>query len=109
MRATLRRPLAERRIDSPTFCHGVAGYLQCTLRFAHHTGLPEFAQAVCALTDQLIAMHEPDLPLGYRSLEMYGVHVDQPGLVDGATGVMTTLLAAAVEVEPTWDRAFLLS
>lgn len=109
MRATLRRPASERRIDSPTFCHGVAGYLQCVLRFANDTALPEFAQAARGLTEQLIAMNDGASALGYRSVEMHGARVDQPGMVDGATGVMTTLLAAAVEVEPTWDRAFLVS
>ena len=38
MAAVYQRPVEERRIDSPTFCHGVAGLLQVTLRFAHETG-----------------------------------------------------------------------
>ena len=40
MEAVYRRPLRARQIDSPTFCHGVAGLRQVTLRFAHDTGLP---------------------------------------------------------------------
>src|SRR5207253_2631831 len=37
MAAVYRRPMATRRIDSPTFCHGVAGLLQITLRFLQDT------------------------------------------------------------------------
>ncbi len=42
MEDVFRRPIATRRIDSPTFCHGVAGLLAITLRFANDTGSPDF-------------------------------------------------------------------
>jgi hypothetical protein len=38
MEAVFRRPIAVRMIDSPTFCHGVAGLLAVTMRFANETG-----------------------------------------------------------------------
>ena len=109
MEAVYRRPIDERRIDSPTFCHGIAGLLQVTLRFAHDTGLPVFSQAASELTEQLLAMYDPERALGYCSIEPGGNLVDQPGLLDGAPGVALVLLAASSNVEPTWDRLFLLS
>jgi lantibiotic biosynthesis protein len=109
MEAVYRRPIRERRIDSPTFCHGVAGLLQITLRFAHDTGLPVFAEAVSALSEQLLSMYDRDSLLGYCSLEPGGQRVDRPGLLDGAPGVTLVLLAAATDVQPIWDRLFLLS
>jgi lantibiotic biosynthesis protein len=109
LEAVQRRPLHERHIDSPTFCHGVAGLLQITLRFVHDTGLAQFAEAARALCDQLLGLHEPASLLGYRDLEPGGGGVDQPGLLSGAPGVAMVLLAAATDVEPTWDRLFLLS
>jgi hypothetical protein len=109
MEAVYRRPIDERRIDSPTFCHGVAGLLQVTLRFAHDTGLPVFSQAASELTEQLLAMYDPERALGYCSIEPGGNLVDQPGLLDGAPGVALVLLATSSNVEPTWDRLFLLS
>jgi len=109
MEAIYRRPVEERRIDSPTFCHGVAGLLQVTLRFAHDTGLPVFADAASDLTEQLLSMYDPDRALGFCSIEPGGNPVDQPGLLDGAPGVALVLLAASLNVEPTWDRLFLLS
>jgi lantibiotic biosynthesis protein len=107
--AVYRRPLRERAIDSPTFCHGVAGLLQITLRFARDTGLPSFAEAASTLSEQLLSLYDPDSLLGYYSLEPGGQRVDQPGLLDGAPGVVLVLLAAATDVEPTWDRLFLLA
>jgi lantibiotic biosynthesis protein len=109
MQAVYRRPAAARYIDSPTFCHGVAGLLQITLRFAHDTRLPVFAEAAADLTEWLMSAFEPDSVLGYRNWEPGGTRVDHPGLLDGAPGVLLTLLAASSAVEPTWDRMFLLS
>ncbi|MFD1545825.1 lanthionine synthetase C family protein [Nonomuraea guangzhouensis] len=109
MAATYRRPRGRRFIDSPTFCHGVAGLLQITTRFAHDTGDPMFGQAAADLTEQILRLYQPDLPLGFSDLEPGGNRVDQPGLLDGAPGVALALLAAATDVPPAWDRLFLLS
>lgn len=109
MAAVYRRPQAARRIDSPTFCHGVAGLLQITLRFAHDTGMPLFTEAARALGTQLLELYEPDSLLGYRNREAADRHVDQPGLLEGAPGVALVLLAAATAEEPAWDRIFLIS
>jgi hypothetical protein len=109
MEAVYRRPAAERRIDSPTVCHGVAGLLQITLRFADDTQLPVFADAAADLTDQILTCVDPDRPMGIANVEPAGNLVDQPGFLDGATGVALVLLAAATEQEPAWDRVLALS
>ena len=109
MEAVYRRPVCDRHVDAPTFCHGVAGLQQITLRFAHDTGLPLFKEAGRALHRQLLEAYEPASLLGYRNLEPGGRRIDQPGLLDGAPGVAMVLLAAATQVEPVWDRLFLLS
>jgi lantibiotic modifying enzyme len=109
MAAVYKRPIPERRIDSPTFCHGVAGLLQVTVRFANETGLQVFTDAARELCNQLLASYAPERRLGFAALEPRGNPVDQPGLLDGAPGVAMALLAATTEIEPQWDRAFLLS
>ena len=109
MHAVVRRPRAQRRLQSPTFCHGVAGLLQIFLRFAHDTGEPAFAEAAAELTDELLAAYEPRGLLGFSSVESGGNRVDRAGLLDGAPGGAMALLAAATDAEPSWDRLFLLS
>jgi hypothetical protein len=109
MEAVLRRPLAARRIESPTFCHGVAGLLQIVLRFANDTGSVALEAGAIALTEQLLGLYEPESLLGFRSVEFAGKRVDQPGLLDGAPGVALVLLAVACNTAPAWDRLFLLS
>jgi lantibiotic modifying enzyme len=107
--AVLRRPWEARRVESPTFCHGVAGLLQIVLRFANDTGAPTLQAGAVALTEQLLSLYEPESLLGFRSMELEGKRVDQPGLLDGAPGVALVLLGVSCEIEPAWDHIFLLS
>jgi hypothetical protein len=104
-----QRPIPARRIDSATFCHGAAGLLAITLRFANDTASEVLAAHSRTLVCQLLQHYQPESLLGFRNLETSGSEIDQPGLLDGAPGVALTLLAAATDREPTWDRLFLLS
>jgi hypothetical protein len=83
--------------------------LAVALRFANDTGADVFIDGARALVEQLIGSYRPESLLGFRNLEFAGHEVDQPGLLDGAAGVAIVLLAAATSIEPTWNRAFLLS
>jgi hypothetical protein len=87
----------------------VAGLLQVTLRFGHDTGLPVFRDAAADLAEQILACVDPDRPMGIADIEPAGNLVDQPGFLDGATGVALVLLAAATDQEPVWDRVLALS
>jgi class I lanthipeptide synthase len=109
MTAVYRRPVSMRRIDSPTFCHGVAGLLQVTMRFLFDTDLPVFHDAAGELCQQLLSQYQADRPLGFCCIEPDGNLVDQAGLLDGALGVVLVLLAASTYQAPNWDRLFLLT
>ena len=109
MRAALAKPHAQREIPSPTFCHGLAGLLQITLRFAQDGSAPDLAAKADDLCGQLLDLYDAGSPFGFRSVESEGCAVDDPGLLDGSAGVALVLLAASTDVEPAWDRAFLLS
>ncbi|MGX1774055.1 lanthionine synthetase C family protein [Nocardia brasiliensis] len=110
MRAVYRRTPDARRIDgSPGLCHGVAGLLQITVRFAADTGDPDCVAAVPVLTAQLLSMFQPERRYGYVSIAENGPTADDPGLLDGAAGVALALLAAATDLPPMWDRTLLLS
>ncbi|MBD0742762.1 lanthionine synthetase C family protein [Streptomyces sp. CBMA152] len=91
IKAVCRRPPEVRRVDEdPGLCHGMAGLLHITTRFAHDTGDPDLA----LLATELANTH-------FRPTE--------PGFLDGAAGVTLALLAAATDTHPTWDRALLLA
>ncbi|GHF71035.1 hypothetical protein GCM10018790_56090 [Kitasatospora xanthocidica] len=109
LRTVLARPVPWRRIDSPGFCHGVAGLLQITLRFAADTGDGTIRAGAGRLVDQLLAAYRPRSPYGYRSVEPDGSRADRVGLLEGTPGIALVLLAAATPEPPAWDRFFLLS
>ena len=109
MASVYRTPHTERGVDSPTLCHGLAGLLQITLRFAHDTRDVLFTEAARELVEQILSAYEPDTIVGMRDIEPDGRRVERAGLLTGASGVALALLAAATDIEPTWDRAFLLA
>jgi lantibiotic modifying enzyme len=110
MAAVHHRPRSARHIDrSPGLCHGVAGVLQISLRFAQDTGEDVFVAAAANFTEMLLGHYDTSRQFGYGSLTEDGSLSDEPGLLDGAAGVALTLLAAGAGVTPDWDRMLLLA
>src|SRR5581483_3645394 len=109
MDAVFRKPVRNRHIDSPSFCHGVAGLLEIALRFVNDCLDNRFAGETDVLLQQILATYSPDHLLGFRHLEIPGNEIDQAGLLDGVPGIALVLLAAVTNVPPSWDRLFLLS
>jgi lantibiotic modifying enzyme len=109
MEAVYRTPIPARGIDSPNLCHGIGGLLLITMRFAHDTEESLFASAAQLLAAQILAAYEPESVVALRDVEPDGRRVDRPGLLTGASGVAAVLLAAASDVEPAWDRSFLIA
>lgn len=109
MQAVFRRPVSVRQINSPTFCHGVAGLLQIALRFANDQDGQMFTNEIADLVRQILDCYQPGSLLGFKNIEGPGHEIEQPGLLDGAPGVALVLLAASTSAEPVWDRLFLLA
>lgn len=104
-----RLPVAARGIDAPTSCHGVAGLLQITLRFAHESDSIAAREQIPLLVTQILDSFDPEYPVGFRDIEMNNTLVDQPGWLTGAPGTAMALLAAATDALPTWDRVLVIA
>jgi lantibiotic modifying enzyme len=109
LRSVFRRPASRPGVTSPTFCHGAAGLLQITMRFANDTELPDLCDAASGILDQLLNLFSEDARFGYRDYDDETGSVDRVGLLDGAAGVALVLFTAASNQAPDWDRMFLLS
>ncbi|MCK1711148.1 MULTISPECIES: lanthionine synthetase C family protein [unclassified Bradyrhizobium] len=107
--AVIRRPYEIRALRSSTFCHGIAGLLQVVLRFSKEAPRESLRAGVAELASTLLSMYDPQSAFGYQSYSSEGLMIDSPSLLDGAAGVSLVLLAIGFDVEPVWDRAFLLS
>ena len=112
IRSVAERPPAAWGLASPGFCHGTAGLLQLLRRFAADLSDPAIAATADRLAGELAAQFDPGSLLGIGGVDPDGVPVDQPGLLDGASGIALALLglpAASPAGTPGWDRMFLLA
>ncbi|MGZ0148022.1 lanthionine synthetase C family protein [Kribbella sp. WER1] len=91
-------------VTDDAFCHGWAGMLYlCTL-------FDEFAPTADQLAERLIARFDPALPFGYRYYQpVADLHLDLPGLMEGAAGIALALSAYTRPPRTGWDSALLLS
>jgi lantibiotic biosynthesis protein len=108
-RGALRRWRAVGGVDSPTFCHGLAGLLTIAVRFARCTGEEVERAGVRDLTQALLDHCRPDLPLGVRDVEVPGSLLDSPALLTGSAGVALALWTASGHIDGTWSRAMLVA
>jgi len=90
------------------FCHGTAGLLQVTLRFLNDTDLEMFDVGARELRRQLLTQHDPSTLLGYKNRVDGGKQEDNCGVLEGTAGIALALLASSSNVDPKWDRIFLL-
>ncbi|QBD82915.1 hypothetical protein EPA93_45925 [Ktedonosporobacter rubrisoli] len=109
MYSVYRQPDTTRQIEPAGFCHGLAGLLHITLRFASETQDERFVEVANTLCEQFVANYQPEALFGYRALGTGRYPMDLPGLLYGAAGNVLVLLASATSHEPIWDRLFLLT
>ena len=103
----IARPRSACAAQSVTFCHGLAGVLQIALRFSeamgNHAGNIGLINGLIA---EILLAFEPRSCFGYSDTLSDGTHVQRPGVLEGAAGVLLVLLSVTSDVDPAWDRVF---
>jgi hypothetical protein len=95
------------------FCHGSAGLAHIFNRFYHATREELFARSCSYWLDQSLQFRKPGTgAAGYLVLapdtERTVAFQPRYGLIEGIAGVGLSLLAAISDVEPCWDRIFMV-
>lgn len=95
------------------FCHGTAGLAHIFNRFYQATRDPVFAQACRYWLDQTLQARKPGTgAAGYLVLAPDDENTvswkERFGLIEGIAGVGLTMLAAVSDIEPSWDRIFMV-
>lgn len=116
MRRAASRPFAEAGVRDAGICHGAAGIAHIFNRFYQATHENIFKEAAVKWFEKVLEMrvHQEDGVAGFAA---YHLEDDlqtprweaEPGLLEGATGIALTLLAALTYIEPNWDRMLLLT
>ena len=88
------RPIADSDVVEVSICHGSAGLAHIFNRLHQSTGSEVLRASAQAWLGPVLDDWRPGA---------------EPGLLTGAAGIGLVLLAAATDVEPRWDRLFLLS
>ena len=97
----LSKPAKEWRLPGPGLCHGIAGLLAITQAMSDENEGKELQPKVLELKEMLINQYDPETPWGFADLDFvstpdHGYHLtkmNKVGLLEGATGVLLTLLS----------------
>lgn len=103
----------DRNLMGPSFNWGRAGLLSLTYHMAQDTQNLKLLKEVDILETDLKRFYSPSHPFGFQTIHTPQLDeyrwVDHPGLLDGATGVILSLMNVQAKQGMNWPRLFLLT
>ncbi|WP_165978335.1 lanthionine synthetase C family protein [Actinomadura darangshiensis] len=102
-------PQSERRTFAPTLCHGLAGLLAVYTRAYAQTGDPVLEEMRNDTRAQLCAMAADEHPFVFADLPEPDRPSHNPGLLEGAAGVLLALLGTVSPEASRWDEVLFLA
>ncbi len=111
LRAARRQP-ATSGVEDAGLCHGTAGLAHLFNRLYQHFGDDELRTAAIGWFTRTFALEGRGGGVGgFATWQHRGAAgpawTDDPGLLEGASGIALALLAATTDVEPAWDAMLL--
>ena len=99
-------------LPGPTMCHGISGLLLITQAAAKENACPVLTQKAEMLLDILLEYFNPEFPFGFKEYEPCSngsfFQCDCSGLLNGASGVLLTLLSYKNKTDSRWHLPFLI-
>jgi lantibiotic modifying enzyme len=113
-RGAAARSLEDSGVADAGLCHGAGGNAHLFNRLFQATGDPVLGQAARTWAGRALEMRRPGEGIGgYLTLvpnqRLEKEWAEDPGFLTGAAGIGLALLALATPIEPSWDRALLVS
>lgn len=109
MRDALTRSIATGSHESmsPSFCHGIAGILACSISILGSTELYKAGGAQHQILASLLSKASKEHPLLFQDFEEPAQYLDNPTVIQGAAGIALTLTLARNERRsPGWQNLF---
>ncbi|TCP54490.1 lanthionine synthetase-like protein [Tumebacillus sp. BK434] len=107
-RGIAKREDSKRSMNTPTICHGWGGLMHIVQRMHADTALPELLPCRDELARLVLSTFSEAHPYGFEEFEARQPITD-PGLLEGASGVILTLLSLVTEEAPDWDAVLMIS
>jgi lantibiotic biosynthesis protein len=107
--AAFRKDLKLQNVFDAGFCHGTAGIAHIFNRFYQNTKNENFKIAIDYWMDEILKFgNNNTLNAGFKKYNDKGRN-QQLGLLDEIAGIGLVLISLISDIEPKWDRAFLVS
>lgn len=106
--------IAGRRLKgamSPTFCHGYSGIAYISNKFYKLTNIDEFKDIALELSDKILSLHDKENTFNFVDIVSENGetrYCDSIGILEGAVGIILTLLSIENGRKTPWDTAFSL-
>ncbi|MGI5347943.1 lanthionine synthetase C family protein [Streptomyces sp. CA-250714] len=104
-----RTPVEQWNVFSPTVCHGLSGLLAICGRAAAQTSAPGLRRMCDDLRARVCAHADPDHPHLFPDQPARGELEHHAGLLNGAAGVLLTLLGTVSRAAAEWDEVLFLT
>lgn len=99
-------------LPGPSICHGICGLLLITWQMAKDSRLPDLMEQVPAIEEILLEYYQSKHPFGFKDYDLTKTgtyaHLDKVDLLEGACGILLTLLSLEHEVS-WWHAPFLIN
>ncbi len=99
-------------LPGPTFCHGISGLLMITFMMAQDTQDLCLKEKVHLLQNRLMSFYRPESFFGFNDAALSSkggyIEISKAGLLDGATGVLLSLLSSCGGCS-SWAIPFLIA
>ena len=107
-------PADQSGVEDAGICHGAAGLAHMFNRLHQATGNALFADAARRWFAHALAYRRDGQGVaGFRAWNPDPTapepYLDEPGLLAGTAGIAASLAAACADIDPEWDRMFLMS
>jgi lantibiotic modifying enzyme len=100
------------RVNDACLCHGSAGIAHIYNRAYKNTGIEKFKESSIYWFEQSLKMARfDDGAAGFKFFRPpeYGGMEKKYGLLEGIAGIGLAMISAVSNIEPTWDKALILS
>jgi hypothetical protein len=111
MKSVCKRFATQNTLSCPSICHGLSGLLTIVHQMYLATKSEVFLNTSTSISEHIRKLYNKDFPFGFKSDVTHSnkqIFIDNPGFLDGASGIVLSLLFQLSDRPRPWLPIFLL-